>query len=153
MNLIDIKKLIISTVASGVGMWIVAGLWHNIIMQALYKETHATHEGIGIMLIAYLVLGLLMAYMYPLGYKGGKPILEGLRFGIIIGILWVFPHDLSMIGLPNIPSIVYIFKNVTWHIFEQGIGGIIIGLIYGKINESVKATELQKIKNLNDRNI
>ena len=135
MNIINIKKFIISTVASGVGMWAVAGIWHNIIMQALYKETHATHEGIGIMLVAYLVLGLIMAYMYPLGYKGGKIYLEGLRFGVIIGILWVFPHELVMAGAHHGKSIAYVFKNAAWHMVEQGIGGIIVALIYGRINK------------------
>ena len=82
MNIFNIKKFIISSVACGLGMWIVAGIWHNLIMAALYKETHATHEGVGIMLIAYLVLGVIMAYMYPLGYKGANHLLKvsGLAF-------------------------------------------------------------------------
>ena len=116
-------------------MWVVAGLWHNLIMPALYKDTHASHEGIGILLIAYLVLALLMAYIYPPGYRGGKPVWEGLRFGIIIGILWVFPHELAMTGAHDGKSILYVFKNTAWHMVEQGIGGIIVGLIYGKIKQ------------------
>lgn len=133
MNLKKLGKPVIATLACGIGMWVVAGLWHNLIMPALYKDTHATHEGIGIMFIAYLVLALLMSYIYPLGYKGGKPVLEGLRFGIIIGILWVFPHELAMTGAHDGKSIIYVFKNAGWHMIEQGIGGIIIGLIYGRI--------------------
>lgn len=130
----SVKKFIFAAVASGFGMWVVAGLWHNLVMPALYKDTHATHEGIGIMLIAYMVLGLLMAYIYPVGYKGGKPVHEGLRFGIIIGILWVFPHELAMAGAHEGKSIIYVFKNALWHMFEQGIGGIIVALIHGKVN-------------------
>lgn len=126
-------KFAAATLAGGVGMWVVAGLWHNLIMPALYKGTHATHEGIGILLLAYIVLALIMAYIYPLGYKGGKPILEGLRFGMIIGILWVFPHELAMMGAHEGKSILYVLQNSGWHIIEQGIGGIIIGLIYGRI--------------------
>ncbi|TKJ40490.1 hypothetical protein CEE37_09255 [candidate division LCP-89 bacterium B3_LCP] len=134
MNLYNktVRKLILATLAGGFGMWIVAGLWHNLIMPTLYKDTHASHEGIGIMLVAYIVLAAIMAYIYPLGYKGGKPVLEGLRFGIIIGILWVFPHELAMAGAHEGKSIIYVFRNAGWHIIEQGIGGIIIGLIHGK---------------------
>ncbi len=109
------------------------GLWHNLIMANLYEDVHAHHEGIGIMLVAYIILGLLMSYMYPLGYKGGKPVLEGLRFGIIIGILWVFPHELAMSGAHEGKSIIYVLKNGLWHMVEQGIGGIITGLIYGRM--------------------
>ena len=104
-------------------------------MAAFYKaETHATHEGTGIIFLAYLILGLLMAYIYPLGYKEGKPVMEGLRFGIIIGILWVFPHELAMAGAHG-ESLSYVFKNAAWHMLEQGAGGIVIAQIYKKAKE------------------
>ena len=125
------KKLTLATLLSGFGMWVVAGIWHNLIMANLYKEVHATHEGIGILLIAYFILALLMGYIYPLGYKGKNPVIEGLRFGIIIGLLWVMPHGLAMAGAHG-ESIIYVIKNSIWHMVEQGIGGIIIGLVYGK---------------------
>ena len=100
-------------------------------MTNLYEEINVKHEGLGILLAAYFVLALIMAYVYPLGYKGKSPALEGLRFGIIIGLLWVFPHSLAMAGAHG-DSIIYVFKNSAWHLVEQGLGGIIIGLIYGK---------------------
>jgi uncharacterized membrane protein YvlD (DUF360 family) len=129
--MINLKKLILSTLIGGLGMWIIAGIYHNLIMANLYEETQATHEGLGILLIAYFILALIMAYVYPLGYKGKSPALEGLRFGIIIGLLWVFPHSFAMAGAHG-DSIIYVFKNSAWHLVEQGLGGIIIGMIYGK---------------------
>ena len=53
---------------------------------------------------------------------------KGLKIGIIIGILWVFPHGLAMAGVHGI-SIVYEIKNTIYHMIEQRIGGIIIGVI------------------------
>ncbi len=126
-----LKKLILSTAVTGFTMWIISGLWHNLVLPGLYAgEKEATHEGIGILLIAYFVLGLLMAYIYPLGFKGGKPVIEGLRFGALIGLLWVFPHDLAMAGAHG-ESLSYVFKNGAWHVVEQGLGGIVLGLVYG----------------------
>ena len=119
------RKLLLATLLGGLGMWIVAGIWHNLIMANLYEHVHARHEGLGILLVAYFVLAVLMAYMYPLGYKGRKPIVEGVRFGAIIGLLWVFPHGLAMAGAHG-TSIMYVIKNSLWHIVEQGIGGVII---------------------------
>ena len=129
----NIKKLTLATVVGGVGMWVLSGLWHNLIVPAFYvSETGASHEGIGLLLVAYLVLSLFMAYMYPLGYQGGRPIIEGLRFGMVIGVLWVFPHELAMAGAHG-DSILYVFKNAAWHVVEQGVGGIIVGLVYGRV--------------------
>ena len=129
--MVNLKKLTLSTLIGGHGMWIIAGIYHNLIMANLYEEVNAKHEGLGILLVAYFILALIMAYVYPLGYKGKSPALEGLRFGIIIGLLWVFPHSLAMAGAHG-DSIIYVFKNSAWHLVEQGLGGVIIGLIYGK---------------------
>lgn len=112
-------------------MWLLAGAWHELLAAKFYtSEADATHEGIGIIFIAYMILALLMAYLYPLGYKGGRPTVEGLRFGVLMGLLWVFPHELAMAGAHG-DSIPYVFKNAAWHMIEQGAGGIVIGVVYG----------------------
>jgi len=127
----NIKKFTLSILLCGIGMWIVAGLWHNLIMANLYKDVHATHDGIGLLLVAYFVLAGFMAYLYPFIYKGKKTVIDGLKFGMLIGLLWVFPHDLAMAGAHD-TSLIYVIKNGVWHMVEQGIGGIILALIYGK---------------------
>ncbi|NQT25670.1 hypothetical protein HQ585_09965 [candidate division KSB1 bacterium] len=127
----NIKKLVLSTFVVGFTMWVISGLWHNLILANFYaSEIEASHDGIGILLIAYLILGLFMAYMFPLGYNGGRPAIEGLRFGALIGLLWVFPHELAMVGAHG-ESLSYVLKNAAWHAVEQGLGGIVVGLIYG----------------------
>ena len=124
------KKLLLSTLAAGIAMWVLAGFWHTILAVHFYKnETNAEHEGIGVIFLAYLVLGFIMSYLYMNGYKKKDTLIEGFVFGGIIGVLWVFPHELAMAGAHG-ESISYIIKNAIWHIPEQGFGGIIISLIY-----------------------
>jgi hypothetical protein len=123
-----LKKLLLSTLASGLGMWIIGGLWHNLILPGFNDNVEAHHDGLGITLIAYFILAFLMAYIYFLIYKGNVSVIKGLKFGVLIGILWVFPHGLAMAGTHD-TSIIYEFKNTFYHMFEQGIGGIIICLI------------------------
>ena len=127
------KKFFIATFAGSITMWLTAGLWHEIIAAAFYsEETHATHEGTGIIFIAYLVLGLIMAYLYPKFSKGDKPLLDGIKFGAVIGILWVFPYELAMAGAHD-TSIMYVLKNGAWHVVEQGIGGVVIAFLFSKL--------------------
>ena len=124
------KKLLLSTLACGIAMWILAGLWHTILAVHFYKsETNAEHEGLEIIFLAYLILGFLMSYLYQHGYKKKNSVVKGLIFGGIIGVLWVFPHELAMAGAHG-ESITYVIKNTIWHIIEQGFGGIIISLVY-----------------------
>ncbi|MDH5680053.1 MAG: hypothetical protein OEZ36_00580 [Spirochaetota bacterium] len=128
----NIRKWILSALASSVVMWALAGIWHKLAIPLFSRaEDNVKHEGTAIIALAYLILAVLMAYVYPKGYQGGKPSWEGLKFGVLMGILWVFPHSLAMAGAHD-ESIAYVFQNAAWHVVEQGIGGIVIALIYGK---------------------
>ncbi len=128
---IEYKKLILATLLGGIGMWVIAGLWHNLILPSLFPDNHATHEGIFIGLIAYFLLAGVMAYLYPFFAQNESTIKKGLIFGMIIGFLWVFPHGLALAGSHN-TSITYEIKNGIYHLVEQGLGGIIISLIFKK---------------------
>ena len=117
-------------------MWLLAGLWHKIILVNFYEaEKGATHEGTLIIFIAYLVLGLLMTYLYRRGYKGDAPVMEGLLLGTVVGILWVFPNELVRAGAHG-DSLSYVFINAAWHIIEQGSGGLLVGILYKKFHRS-----------------
>ena len=133
----ELKKLLLATILGGFGMWVIAGVWHNLIMAKLYEDVHATHDAIGILLIAYLVLSLLMSHLYSIVFKGKRPISTGAKLGVVIGVTWVLPHGLAMAGAHG-DSILYVFKNTAWHIVEQGVGGMIIGFIYCKTMRHVR---------------
>ena len=73
-----------------------------------------------------------MAYIYSLAYKGGSPFKEGIRFGAIVGLLWVFPHGIIDAASHGDTTYLYQFQNAIWHMIEQSIGGVIIAFVYGK---------------------
>lgn len=124
-----IFQWITSSIFSGFIMWVTGGLYHNLIMPAINENTHPHHEGLGITLIAYILLGLLMSYFYANSKEIGDSLRKGIKIGAIIGILWVFPHGLTMAAVHE-SSISYQFTNTLYHIIEQGIGGIIIFLTF-----------------------
>lgn len=128
----SLKKLLFGTLSGSFGMWAIAGIWHNLIKANFYNSINAKHDAIGVFLVAYFILALMMAYIYPLMYKNGSPLKEGMRFGAIIGILWVLPHGIIDAASHGDTTFLYQFKNALWHIIEQGIGGVIIAFVYGR---------------------
>ena len=123
-------KTFLATIASGLAMWVVAGLWHNLVLPAVNSSAEAHHEGLIEMLIAYLILAGLMTYFYTTARKD-RVFAAGLLTGVLVGFLWVFPHGLTMAGAHQTPILTEM-KNAIWHCFEQGVGGVIIALIKRK---------------------
>jgi len=123
------KSFVFSTLSTGFGMWVIGGLYHNLILPSINEKIHPHHEGLGITLIAYFILAFLMTYIYSITNTKIDSLLKGVKLGIIIGILWVFPHGLAMAGTHD-TSIVYEIKNTLYHIIEQGIGGLIVFYVY-----------------------
>ena len=141
----NLKKTLfalLAALASGFGMWVTGGIWHNLILANLYPDQNPVHEGLSILLIAYFILGGFMAYLYPLIYSGEKPLVDGLIFGAIIGLLWTFPHGLAIAGTHG-DSIMYEIQNSTYHMLEQGIGGIILAFVFQLSNTlAVRRTQI-----------
>ena len=129
-----LKKHLPTLLLTATTMWLLAALWHKLIMAQFYiDETAATHEGTGIIFIAYLILAGLMLLLYPQKSWFNNNLLSGLLFGAVIGLLWVLPHELAMAGAHGEP-LGYVFINAAWHMVEQGIGGSVIALFYRRIS-------------------
>jgi hypothetical protein len=116
-------------------MCLLAGLWHMLIMDGFYME-HSSAIALAeprmqFIILGYLILGLLMAYIYPKGYGGGGSVSEGLRFGAILGLLWVLPHGVVLHGVEFGAAGLLILVDAVWHMVEEGAGGIVMALIYG----------------------
>ncbi|MDH5445527.1 MAG: hypothetical protein OEY52_08205 [Gammaproteobacteria bacterium] len=122
-------NLAITAFVSALCMWLLAGLWHKVIAVQFYtRETGAQHEGTVIILIAYIILALLMVYLYGFYRIKKDSLIQAFLFGVVIGLLWVFPHELAMAGAHG-ESVRYVFINAAWHMVEQGVGGLVIALI------------------------
>ena len=127
------KKMLLAVVAGFAVMFLLSWLWHEFLMGDFYTANNSpgsyAEPKIPFIMLGYFILALILAYIYPLGYKGGSPVIEGLRFGIIMGLLWVVPYNVVLFGLFESSGTV-LMVDFVWHIVEEGIGGIVIGLVY-----------------------
>ncbi len=135
----NVKKLVMSAIAGFVVMFIISGLWYLVLMKGYYNDQFADVNRPEFkmvwIVIGYLVWAFLMAYIYPIGYKGGPPVKEGLKFGILVGLISVLPISLVLYGAHTVP-LTGTLVDAIYHVVEKGIGGIVIGIVYGNITES-----------------
>ena len=116
----------IAALTGGLAMWLVAGAWHEIVAATLYAETIANeHQGVGTILIAYLLLAAFMTFLIRHTRVSQNAYVTGAVIGVLTGVLWVFPHELSLAAAHGEP-LGGVFLNGAWHMIEQGIGGLVI---------------------------
>jgi len=132
----DTKKMIMAWLGGFLVMFVLGGIWHNIVMMdynmAAYADVTLSEDEFSLALIAvgYLILSFMMSYMYPIGFGGGSAIKEGLRFGVMLGIFMSFSKAFIFAGAYKMPLDANLYDAV-YHVAELAIGGIVIAKIYG----------------------
>lgn len=132
----NIGRLLGAALGGGAVMWLLAGLWHMAIMGSFYDQnsvaTPRVEPQMQFIILGYVILGLLMAYLYAKGFSGeGGSVCRGVCFGATIGLLWVLPHGVVLHGVEFGSTGKLILIDSAWHLVEQGAGGIVMSLIYG----------------------
>ena len=82
-------------------------------------------------LLAMLVTSLILAYVFPLGYRGKTPWAEGLRFGMLMGVLVSLPAALNIYAMTDI-EFAGLLTVVLWSVITLGVAGLLVGASYGK---------------------
>ncbi len=134
----DGKKLVYAALAGFAVMFILSGIWYMAVMADYYEEAMAGVYNAGAILvepnlvfiaIGYLFYAFIMAYMFPIGYKGGSAVSEGWKFGAIIGVLISVPLTFINMGLLS-ASATPALVDAIYQIVEKAIGGIVIAKVY-----------------------
>ncbi len=128
------KKLVFAWLAGFVAMFLLSGLWYMVLMSDYYATQFADvsrAEPLFIWIVlGYLVGSFILAYIYPVGSKGGSPLKEGLRFGFFMGVLIAVPFMFIAYAINTIPLSGTIVDTI-YQIVEKMIGGAVIGYVYG----------------------
>jgi hypothetical protein len=131
-NKMKIQKLLLAIVVGFIVMFGLAGLFHLVIMKDFFMEKLGGEPSIHYAMLSYAFLAILMSYIYPFGYKGGSPVKEGLIFGILMGLLCRLPLQVLEMGYGRV-DLSFVVTEAVWHMVEEGIGGIAIAMVYGKM--------------------
>lgn len=135
------RKMLLAALAAFAAMFLLSWVWHELLFADFYADTSPGSFREAPLLwavgLGYAVLALLMAWMFPKGYQGGSSVAEGVRFGMVMALVWILPLQLVLFGVLDF-SIIHTAVDVPWHLVEQGIGGALIGFIHGRASTSVE---------------
>ncbi|MBN1820483.1 MAG: hypothetical protein JW833_07195 [Prolixibacteraceae bacterium] len=134
-KIMNVKRFLLASLAVYITFLILDFLIHNVALASAYEENASLWRSdmSQIMWLMYLVgiaMALLFVYIFIKGYQG-KGISEGIRYGLLIGLL------ISVIGILNqyiiypLPFGLVAIWMVTG-LIEFIIAGIVVSLVYKK---------------------
>jgi len=131
------KRTILAVVAASLLMFSLAGLYTGVLVRA-FIASHVDHAllrvppNLLLVFFGYFVLACLMSVLYQrIAWRPGSPAWNGLRFGMVAAVCWLMPYSLVLFGVYKFPYEV-LPLDFAWAVVEQGLGGLVIGLIHGK---------------------
>ena len=130
------KKIFVATISYVVLTMAIAYPWHMIWFHDLYVEMGAYTRAvpsIPLGMLAMLVQGIVIAYLYPFYYRSGNPVLNGVTFSLLMGLVVFSVMGFAMAAKVDInPISAYLLYNAVFQFIQYVVTGIALGLIYGK---------------------
>ncbi len=132
----DVKRFVLAVIAYIIVTFAVAASWHLVFFKDLYDQLAIFTRKeplIPLGIVSIVTQALILAYLYPVIYKGGSPSREGLKFGLLIGALMASVAVFAEAGKQNVSSLTtWLVFETVYYLLQFGVLGVIIGLIYGR---------------------
>lgn len=131
-----LKKYLVSTLAYFILTMALAYPWHLIWFHDLYLELGAVTRPEPIVpfgMLAIFIQGFIMAYFYSFYYRGGQPIIQGIKFGLIYGLVIYSVMGFATVAKFNInPISTFLIYHTIFQLLQFIVTGAAIGLIFGR---------------------
>lgn len=129
-------KLLKATISYFILTMMVAYTWHMVLFHELYVEMGAFTRVEPIMpfgMLAVTVQGLVIAYLYPFWYQGGKPVTSGIKFSLLMGLMVYTVMVFATAAKFKIePVSTFVLYGTIFQLIQFVVTGAALGLIYGE---------------------
>ena len=110
-------------------------IWHLILFKKLYAKlaifTRLDKPIVPLGFLAMVIQGAVLAYLYPLINHPGNLILEGLKFGLLMGLFIASSAVIAEVAKQHVTSLAtWLVVESVYYAIQFSLCGIAIGLIY-----------------------
>lgn len=131
----NIARFIIAVVVAFLIMALFGALWGEILFAEWYNKWMLYVErptiSVPFYIITHAMRALIFVYVYHMLYKGGSPIMKGLKFGFLMGILTGLTATGYYVDF-NIPSPEWVLLEFAFNIIRALLVGVAIALVIGE---------------------
>jgi len=129
----NVKRFILAVIAVFLSFQVLDFIIHNLILGPTYQATASLWRPemmslMWVMWLTGLVLSILFVYIFIRGYEN-RGIGEGLRYGLLIGLLFAIPGVWNQYVVYPVPLALAV-KWCGFSLLEFLIAGVVTSLIY-----------------------
>jgi hypothetical protein len=129
----NMKKFLLASLAVFVSLQILDFVIHNVILSSQYEAIMSVWrpdmmDKMWVMYVTGVVFSLLFVYIFSKGQEG-KGLMEGVKYGLIIGLLVIFVGSFNQFVVYPIPYGLT-WKWIIYGLIEYMILGAVTALIY-----------------------
>ena len=118
---------------------VIAMPWHFVWFHDLYAQLGIYNRQAPIIplgMFSMVIQGLILAYLYPFFYKAGHPVIQGIKFGLLMG-LYLYSvstvANAAKIMVTSIPT--WLGIQALFHTVQFVLAGAVIGLAYRRMGK------------------
>ncbi|MCC7375011.1 MAG: hypothetical protein IT581_10160 [Verrucomicrobiales bacterium] len=131
------NKILLAALAYVFISFALAAPWHLVWFKKLYEDLGMYNRAEPIIALgvgSMIVQGLVMALLYPRQYQGGHPVVEGLRFGLLMGLFLFSISTMANAAKIKVePMPVFFGIQAVFHALQFAATGVAIGLVFGRL--------------------
>lgn len=128
------KRFFISWLVSSVAMFLLSYVWHGIFLTDFSRLTYPKEIFLIFAVVVYMIIGFLMSKAIDSKTLSArfkrKPVVRGIVAGVLIGIACFFVATVVGISFSTGSKLPNMILDLTWQIIEQGVGGILAGVVH-----------------------
>lgn len=131
----NIARFILATVVAWFVIMLFGVLWGEVLFAKWYNKWMVYVEkpqvSVSYFFIVHAMRALIFVYVYHMLYKGGKPIIKGLKFGFLMGILTGLTATGYFVDF-NIQAPGWVMLEFVFNIIRSLLVGVTVALIIGE---------------------
>jgi len=113
-------------------------IWHLVVFKQLYHTlaiyTRIDDPIIPLGLLAMVIQGAVLAYVYPLVTDGMHPVSDGIRFGVLMGLFIASSAVVAEVAKQRVTSLrTWFVVESSYYAIQFVLSGLAIGLIYATL--------------------
>jgi hypothetical protein len=131
------KRWALASLAVFLVLAVLEGVIHGVLLSGLYQQTSSVwrpqseiQRNMLLMYLGYLIFAPVFVLIYSKGYEPNKDgLMQGVRFGLIAGLLLSASQTLGWYAVLPIPAILAVWWFVAGMV-EAVAAGVAVGLLY-----------------------